>query len=74
LDQWLTRLPTFHDDDRPLFEAACARLIAGAQRESLTVRLKFAEADWLSTEIEFIVVTREPAAQALIQVGMASDG
>lgn len=68
LDRWQHSNPTIADDDQALLAAACTRLGTTGEPETLVLRVKFDDTDWIDTDVEVTAISEQWPPQGLIQV------
>ena len=68
LDKWQYVSPEIEPTDHELLAAACKRLETSSERESLTIRVRFDDTDWITTDVLITAINKDRAPQGLIQV------
>ncbi len=71
LQRWLTERPVLHPDDLVVYRAACRAIMSGAEVRALTVRVRFADTEWIEVSAELSRLGGEPA-HGLIRVAPRS--
>ncbi|KAA0023156.1 GAF domain-containing protein [Antrihabitans cavernicola] len=68
LARWQRENPEIEPTDQQILAAACKRLETTGERESLVIRVRFDDTDWIATDVEITALNRDRAPQGLIQV------